>query len=65
MQHSIGTHTVLIFDVDGLSWLDGHLIMVAGTLFLSDAGAVIIEVETLRAGTAIHRQEVRSATLLH
>lgn len=39
--------------------------MVAGTFCLGDADAVFIEVETVRAGAAVHRQEVRNATLLH
>ena len=39
--------------------------MVAGTFCHGDADAVFIEVETIRAGAAVHRQEVRNATLLH
>lgn len=55
---------MFIFNADGLSWLDVHVVMEAGTLLHGDTNAVITQVETLRAGAAVHRQEVRSAALL-
>ena len=56
---------MLVLDADGFPWLDVAFVMEAGTFFPGDADAVFIQVETLSAGAAIHRQEVRSATLLH
>lgn len=55
---------VHISDVDRLSWLNIGFIKVARTFVHGDTDVIFIEVETLSARAAIHRQEVRSAGLL-
>ena len=55
---------VFVLDADGLPRLDVRFIVVAGTLCHGYTGVFFIQVETLRAGAAVHRQEVRGAALL-
>lgn len=55
---------MLIVDANRLSWLNIGIIMVAGTFGHGHTDAVFVQIETLSARAAIHREKVRRATLL-
>lgn len=54
---------MLVSDVDGLPWFDVDTVIVARTLIHGHTDTFIIQVETLRAGAAIHRLKVQGAAL--